>query len=176
MSSPSSRAFCCWAGRQSSARTLEVGSRNINGSLRECMTIDVGIDMIDGKGVDEIMDAQAMTFEDAAFGVLVSDNAIEHTPDWRPYLSECWRVLETGGAFAITAASPKKGRHGYPNDYWRWRPEHWQKIFQDQDIDEVYMSPDSIWNGVRGRKVTDTLRLDVKILTMGRKRATELEE
>jgi len=130
------------------------------------MDISVGIDMLPGDGVDIVMNAEVMLFEDGEFDAVVSDNTIEHVKDWRACLSECWRVLNMGGVFAFTAAAPTKGRHGYPDDYWRFTEKHWRQMFAGQDFE---YGETRVWNGVRGKKLTTSLDLSIKPLVMGKK-------
>lgn len=47
-------------------------------------------------------DAQAMPFEDACFDVAISQEALLHVPDKAAVISECARVLKSGGMLAFT--------------------------------------------------------------------------
>jgi ubiquinone/menaquinone biosynthesis C-methylase UbiE len=46
-----------------------------------------------------VEDATALTFDDASFDLVVSQNALHHIPDWQQGLSEAARVLRPGGYF-----------------------------------------------------------------------------
>src|SRR2546422_3537443 len=65
-------------------RVLEVGSYNINGSVREHFTLCdyTGVDWRPGPGVDVIALAHDMNFEQP-FDVVVSAQMLEHDPYWK---------------------------------------------------------------------------------------------
>jgi SAM-dependent methyltransferase len=56
----------------------------------------------------QIMDAQALEFEDGAFDLVYSFHALEHIPDFRRALSEMSRVLRPGATYCI--GTPNKAR------------------------------------------------------------------
>lgn len=102
-------------------RTLELGSADVNGSVRPLFTGEyIGIDH-DGeaKGVDLRMDAGALTFPDASFDTVVSTSMLEHDPAFWDTLREVGRVLRPGGHLIITTVSTGFGYHN-PPDYWRF--------------------------------------------------------
>lgn len=101
--------------------TLEVGARNVNGSLRSLFRGRyLGVDIAPGPGVDEIMDAHDLTFADEVFDVVVCTEMLEH--DSAPWLTarEIARVLRPNGVALITARGIGFPRHDYPSDYWRF--------------------------------------------------------
>lgn len=105
-------------------RTLEVGSLDVNGSVREFFDGPyVGIDMRDGPGVDVVGYARELPFDDATFDVVVSTEMLEHDPT--PWLSmaEMGRVLKPGGHLLITTRGNGFGEHNEPHDYWRYMPQ-----------------------------------------------------
>jgi len=118
-----------WVGAQVEAYelaardTLEVGSLDVNGSVRSLFHGPyVGIDMRPGPGVDIVGTADALPFPDAAFECVVSTEMLEHDP--APWLSmaEMGRVLQPGGALIITTRGNGFGEHNEPSDYWRFMP------------------------------------------------------
>lgn len=85
------------------ARTLEVGSFDVNGSGRSFFVGEfVGIDHAAGPGVDEVADACALPFGDASFDVVLSTEMLEHCE--RPWLAvaEMGRCLAPGGHLILT--------------------------------------------------------------------------
>lgn len=105
------------------ARTLEVGSLDVNGSVRRWFAGPyVGIDMRDGPGVDVVGTADRLPFDDDAFDVVVSTEMLEHDP--APWLSlpEMGRVLRPGGHLLMTTRGNGFGLHNEPSDYWRFMP------------------------------------------------------
>jgi SAM-dependent methyltransferase len=103
-------------------RTLEIGSYDFNGTVRGLFTGEyVGIDTQEGKGVDEVMDAAALTFDDASFDVVVSTSMLEHDPAFWRTLPEVGRVLRPGGYLILTTVRESFPVHNEP-DYWRFLP------------------------------------------------------
>lgn len=46
-------------------------------------------------------DAKGLPFADHEFDVVYSNTILHHIPDPRPFITEAWRVLRTGGVFCI---------------------------------------------------------------------------
>jgi SAM-dependent methyltransferase len=104
-------------------RTLEIGSLDFNGSVRDLFTGEyVGIDRVDGEGVDQVMDGSELAFPDASFDTVVSTSALEHDPAFWLTLAEVGRVLRTGGHFILTTVSWNFLPHNEP-DYYRFLPD-----------------------------------------------------
>lgn len=122
------------AGRFS-GRVLEVGSYNVNGSVREAIPVTIGTDMREGPGVDEVLDASSLLefYGPNSFDGVVSCDALEHIEDWHGALVNMWGVLKDG-PLLLTMASPKKGMHSYPHDYWRWPMDRFKKLFGANEI------------------------------------------
>lgn len=105
---------------------LEVGSMNINGSLRELAppsSIYTGVDLSPGLGVDIVLeDPNTFPFEDERFDAVVSSSCFEHDPMFWVTFLEVVRVAKTGGYVYINA--PSNGQyHAYPSDNWRFYPD-----------------------------------------------------
>lgn len=114
---------------------LEVGSQNVNGCVRDIVPQAIGTDMNKGRNVDVVCRAENLLshFGPEKFDAVMSFDAFEHIQDWRGTVTAMWGVLKPGGWLVMTMASPKKGRHGYPDDYWRAKWEHVLAIFPDAD-------------------------------------------
>lgn len=119
---------------------LDVGSYNVNGSLRPLLEgwggKYLGIDMMVGEGVDLVCRAEDLvaTFGEEAFDLVVSTETAEHFADWRPCFSNIKRVLKRGGLLYLTTVTPGFARHDWPGDYWRYTPEQFEHIFADLEI------------------------------------------
>ena len=106
-------------------RVLEVGSFNVNGTIRPLFADKmrfpeyVGIDMREGKGVDVVMDSNSLQYPDDSWDVVVSCDTLEH--DRHPWesLKEFHRVLRPDGWLVVIAAGIRFHEHHYPDDYWR---------------------------------------------------------
>lgn len=114
-------------------RVLEVGSYNVNGGLKEIVPQRIGIDMREGPDVDLICKAEDVLkhFERESFDAVISAETLEHVENWRGAMRGMWDVLKQDGWLVMTMASIHKGRHAYPDDYWRMLPEHVLRIFPD---------------------------------------------
>lgn len=112
-------------------RVLEVGSYNVNGSVREVVDVTVGIDIRRGPGVDLVCSASNIDkhFEAGHFDACISTDALEHVADWKAFVRQTWAAVKEGGWLLITMASIYKGKHDYPHDYWRMTEEHIKAIY-----------------------------------------------
>jgi SAM-dependent methyltransferase len=118
-------------------RTLEVGSLDVNGSVRRLFSGDyTGIDATKGKGVDEVMDAHALTYEDGSFDTVVSTSMLEHDAAFWQTLPEVGRVLRKDGIFILTSVSLNFPVHN-PPDYWRFLPDTWPLLMAMAGCDLV---------------------------------------
>lgn len=107
-------------------RILEIGSQDVNGSLREMAPLGcsyVGVDFVEGKGVDVVLDdPYALPFDDASFDMVVSSSCFEHSEMFWLVFLEILRVLKPKGLFYLNA--PSNGKfHRYPVDCWRFYPD-----------------------------------------------------
>jgi len=93
---------------------LEVGSLDINGSLREFATgcRYVGIDIAPGHGVDVVCAGQVFDPGDERFDVVWSAECMEHNPYWAATIENMVRLLRPGGLFVLSCASPGRPAHG----------------------------------------------------------------
>lgn len=114
--------------RLSRLRVLEIGSYNVNGSIRPLFadsTHYVGIDRRPGRDVDIV--AEASEFDGAGeFDVAISMEAMEHTPRPRDILECAGRAIKRGGILILTCASPVRAPHACnggpvvpPNEHYR---------------------------------------------------------
>lgn len=107
-------------------RVLDIGSLDINGSLRSVCPPGLaytGIDLSPGRGVDLVLsDPYAYPFPDGHFHMIVSTSCFEHDALFWITFMEALRVLAPGGLFYVNA--PANGfYHGHPFDHWRFFPD-----------------------------------------------------
>lgn len=106
-------------------RILEIGSANVNGSLRDHQpegSTWIGVDQAEGAGVDVVGSSHELPFEDGSFDLVVSTSCLEHDPlFWITFL-EVARVLRPG-ALAYLNVPAKGPYHAHPVDCWRFYPD-----------------------------------------------------
>lgn len=92
---------------------LEIGSININGSVRNYYPQARswwGIDIVSGPCVDEVADGA--TWESTnRYGVAICAEVFEHTPNWRQIIINMHRHLIDGGVLLASCASRDRPEH-----------------------------------------------------------------
>lgn len=107
-------------------KIAEIGSQNVNGSLREIFpdaASYVGLDFCEGNGVDIILtDPYRLPFPDGSFDIVLSSSVFEHSEFFWLLFCEAMRVLKPDGLFYMNA--PSNGSfHRFPVDCWRFFPD-----------------------------------------------------
>jgi SAM-dependent methyltransferase len=123
-------------------KIIEVGSYDVNGSLRPIIeawgTPDeyVGVDIIDGPGVDLICPAEEIIekFGKESFDIVISTEMLEHVRDWRKVISNIKNICKPNGLILITTRSYGFGYHDFPYDFWRFESVDMTSIFSDCNI------------------------------------------
>lgn len=123
--------------------TLEVGSLDVNGSVRGLFAgAYVGLDMRDGPGVDIVGTADALPFGDATFDVVISTEMLEHDPAPWLSLAEMGRVLQPGGHLLLTTRGNGFGLHREPHDFWRFMPDAMPRLAELASCTPVALATD----------------------------------
>jgi SAM-dependent methyltransferase len=105
------------------ASVLEVGSLDVNGSVRDLFSGPyIGIDASPGAGVDMVMDAHRLEVA-PGFDVVLCLEMVEHDSAFWLTLGEVGRVLRPGGTLILTTRGSGFPEHRYPLDYWRFMPD-----------------------------------------------------
>ena len=142
------------------AHLLEVGSLNVNGSLREVLPVDFGIDMRDGDGVDSVCLAEDLpTKHPGPWGAIACANMLEHAEHWDKVMKGMWDVLAPNGLLLLITCNQYKALHGYPNDYWRFDQLFFRQMFKGQFLYAIATIGFS--ECVIVQKVTDKLNLNL---------------
>lgn len=109
-------------------KVLEIGSYNINGSVRPLFSGAaeyVGIDPRMGPGVD-LTFAAADYDGEQRFHIVVCCETLEHAPDPEGVIGCAERALKPGGLFILTAAGEERTPHGVNGG--PLNGEHYQNI------------------------------------------------
>jgi SAM-dependent methyltransferase len=95
-------------------KVLEVGSLDINGSMRSFFSdCDyLGIDVGEGKGVDLVIQGQEYDAPDDTFDVCASGECFEHNPYWAETFANMVRMCKPGGLVFFTCATTGRKEHG----------------------------------------------------------------
>jgi len=108
------------------AKVLDVGSLDVNGSLRTWMPPGadyIGCDLVAGPGVDVVLgDPYCFPWRSGTFDLVVSTSCFEHTEFFWETFAEMARVARVGGFIYVSA--PVQGEvHRHPVDCWRFYPD-----------------------------------------------------
>lgn len=98
----------------SSAKVIEVGALNINGSVRELFEGGdyIGVDLDAGEGVDFAMPGQLLEFATGRFDTAISAECFEHNPYWAETLANMFRMTRPGGLVIFSCATTGRKEHG----------------------------------------------------------------
>jgi SAM-dependent methyltransferase len=118
-------------------RVLEVGSLNVNGSLRAHVEAlnpaqYFGIDLQDGPGVDQVITCEEiLPLNVEQWDLIVCTEMLEHAENWRAAVNAMKEMLATGGWLLLTTRSVGFPFHEYPGDHWRFGPGDMAVMFAD---------------------------------------------
>ncbi len=133
-------------------RILDVGSMDVNGSLRQFVpkgAAYLGVDLAPGPGVDRVIESAKFPFGNDAFDLVVSTSCLEHDPLFWLTFAEMCRVTRPDGFVYVSV--PSNGPiHRHPIDCWRFYPDsamalaNWSTKVGDCHVDVIenfLMSP-----------------------------------
>ena len=96
-------------------KVAELGSRNVNGSVRDLFPDAdyTGVDMAGTKaeGVDIQADAKTWDGGRKRYDIVVTTEALEHEEQWREILATAHRILKPGGYLFVTCAGTGRESH-----------------------------------------------------------------
>lgn len=104
-----------WVSRYGTAdavTVLDIGGRNINGSVRTLFPCAdfTALDILPGEGVDIVADAATWT-PDRLCDVVTCAEVFEHTDVWPQIVATAYAALRPGGVFVATMAGPGRVPH-----------------------------------------------------------------
>jgi SAM-dependent methyltransferase len=119
-------------------RVLEVGSQDVNGSIRPFVKAlgpgeYIGADIVAGMGVDVLCNSSELInrFGKESFDLVISTSLIEHVWDWKGAVHNIKGVCKPGGLILLTTCAFGFQYHGHPYDFWRYELEDLKEIFSD---------------------------------------------
>lgn len=128
----SGQAFSESYGKIPNSLVVDVGGRNVNGSLRSFFETKgmnfVCIDIKADESVDIVIPpGEKLPFEDGSVDLIVSTSCFEHDPCFWLTFREMTRVVKPSGYIYINA--PTSGPyHTYPGDNWRFYSDAGQAL------------------------------------------------
>ena len=136
-------------GKPPMGRVLDVGSRNVSGEISDLFTEKteyIGLDMIDGGNVDVVMNAHDLmdSFSEGTFDMVVCFDTIEHDDKFWVTISNCKKILKSGGYLVLGAPGANCPKHDHPNDYWRFSAEAFKSLlagYLDVEVEEQTDNP-----------------------------------
>jgi len=129
-------------------RIAEIGSQDVNGSLRSIFADHeyIGFDIEAGPGVDVVLfSPEAIAAAADSFDVALSANCLEHTR--RPWLvvKEMARIIRPGGLVFLLMPMPNAHRyHAHPIDCWRCYTEGMRGLLENAGLEvlDLYEAAD----------------------------------
>jgi len=125
---------------------LEVGSRNVNGTVRDHFPQGkgqyVGLDMREGQGVDLVADVVEDDWlaKVKPVNTVVCTETLEHVTDpWRA-VEQMYEALAPGGLCLITVPFMFE-QHAYPDDYWRFSCPGLRLLFERAGFEDIVVVP-----------------------------------
>ena len=112
-------------------KVLEIGSLNINGSVRQFFEPDqyIGCDLGEGAGVDIVCQGHELPYPNESFDVVISCECFEHDRHWEKTFQKMIDLVRTGGLVIFSCATIGRPEHGttrtspadapFTNDYYR---------------------------------------------------------
>lgn len=93
---------------------LEVGSLNINGTVRDFFVAQsyVGIDVGPGKDVDIVCEGQNYKAPEASYDTIISCECFEHNPYWVETFQNMHFLCKSNGFIIMTCATEGRKEHG----------------------------------------------------------------
>lgn len=96
------------------SKILEIGSLNVNGTIRKffenCEYI--GVDVGSGKCVDVVCEGQKLNYPDNSFDTTASCECFEHNPFWLETFINMHRMTKLNGLLFFTCATIGRKEHG----------------------------------------------------------------
>jgi Methyltransferase domain len=147
------------------AAVLEVGSANVNGSLRAHVEslepgAYIGVDSFQDPtigGVDEEVRGENLVarFGLETFDLVLSTEMLEHAEYWKDVVWNMKAVTIPGGLNIVTTRSVGFPYHPFPEDWWRFSVGDCAAIWADWTVEDLTDDPDNPGVFIRARRPAD---------------------
>lgn len=128
------------------SKVLDVGSYDVNGTLKPLFSNYTGMDIEKGKNVDVVAQlGQPFPFDDKSFDVVVSSSCLEHDPAFWVTVKEMMRVSRHLIYINVPSA---QFYHAYPIDCWRFLADSMAalaRLSDDWELVETYVDNREPW-------------------------------
>ena len=132
------------------SKVLEVGSYNVNGSVRDLFPDSdyIGIDIRSGSGVDLVLDVTEAPYKFGAqaFDLVLCVETLEHVRQPFHALLAIWDMLRPDGVLLLTMASfdftGACPYHAEPQDFWRFSADAGPVLMERFDLLNQTTLPD----------------------------------
>jgi hypothetical protein len=114
---------------------LDVGAYDVNGSYRKLFPacLYTGVDLTAGPNVDQVVQPYSYPFPDNHFDIVISGQALEHSPHPWKMVTEMARVLRPGGVMCLIAPWSWV-IHRHPLDCFRILPDGMLSMLVDAQV------------------------------------------
>jgi len=120
---------------------IEIGARNINGTVRPLFPSAkyIGLDLNPGPCVDVVCDALEYV-PDKLVDLVIAAEVFEHAPNWGAIIAHAATWIVPGGRILVTAAGPGREPHSAA-DGGALRPgEHYENLTEDRLAEELHFA------------------------------------
>ena len=99
------------------SRVIEIGSFDVNGEVRSLfrqfdLEEYVGVDLVEGPGVDIVSLGHELTLEPGVFDLAISVECFEHDQFWRESFAKMVELVGPGGWLVFSCAGRGRPEHG----------------------------------------------------------------
>lgn len=114
-------------------KVLEIGSLDVNGSIREYFedaTEYIGIDMTPGKSVDKVMEAHDISkvWRKETLDTILCLEMLEHDNAFWVTIENMKKLLKKSGILIISTPTFGFPLHRYPKDYFRFGEDAYREV------------------------------------------------
>tara|TARA_R110000822_G_scaffold309905_1_gene440612 strand:- start:722 stop:1225 length:504 start_codon:yes stop_codon:yes gene_type:complete len=136
---PGAHEFISRHATDDAISVIEIGSRNINGTIRDLFPNAkwIGLDLFEGPEVDVVCDARDFVPE-SLVDLVVCCEVLEHCSGWRQLIQSASLWLKQKGVIIITAAGPGRDPHSAIDGGELHPDEHYANVTQDELAEELH--------------------------------------